>query len=104
MRANSRFNHIIKSDRPVVVDFYADWCQPCKEIQPVLKEVKNIFRENVRIVKVNVDQKPWIANDLNVKSIPTLIVFKGGNVEWFAEGFVGVTELSNIIKQFIPEQ
>ncbi len=101
MRINSRFRHIIKSDRPVLVDFYADWCQPCKQVQPILQEVKSEFRENIRILKVNVDKNPLIASQFRVKSIPTLILFKAGNVKWTGEGVHGVLELTNIIKQFV---
>lgn len=103
MRANSRFKNIIKSDRPVVVDFYADWCQPCKEIQPILCELKNTFKEQIRILKVNVDFNPLIANQLQVKSIPTVMIFKSGDLQWSKEGLVLLPELKGIIRKYIPE-
>ena len=103
MRANSRFIQIIKSEKPVLVDFYADWCQPCKQIQPVLKDMKNAFKENIRILKVNVDQNPLIANQFQVKSIPTLILFKSGNIKWTNEGFVPGPELAAVISRFLAE-
>ena len=103
MRANSRFKNIIKSNRPVVVDFYADWCQPCKEIQPVLCELKNTFRENIRILKVNVDYNPYIANQFQVKSIPTVMIFQSGDLQWSKEGMVLLPELTNILKKYLSE-
>ncbi len=92
-----KFNKIIKSERPVLVDFYADWCQPCKEIPPILKEVKSTFKESIRIIKVNVDNNPFIASHYQVKSIPTLILFKRGSVQWTGEGIVDQSELNSVI-------
>lgn len=104
MRANSRFKHIIKkSSRPVIVDFYADWCQPCKEIQPVLFELKNTFRESIRILKVNVDHNSAIANQFQVKSVPTLMIFNEGNLEWSREGLVFLPELTDILKKYLNQ-
>ena len=103
MRANSRFKNIIKSDRPVVVDFYADWCLPCKEIQPVLSELKNEFKQDIRVLKVNVDFNPYIANQFQVKSIPTVMIFKSGDLQWSKEGLVFLPELTDILKKYISE-
>lgn len=101
MRANSRFKNIInKSSRPVLVDFYADWCQPCKELQPVLCGLKNKFKEDIRILKVNVDYNSHIASQFQVTSVPTLMIFKSGNLEWVREGIVFESELTEIIKKY----
>ena len=96
-----KFNRIIKSERPVLVDFYADWCQPCKQIPPILKEVKSTFKENIRIIKVNVDNNPFIASHYQVKSIPTLILFKQGSVQWTKEGIVDQSELNSVITRHL---
>ena len=98
---SSRFKSIIKSERPVLVDFYADWCQPCKEVSPILKEVKDTFKENIRIIKVNVDNKPYIASLYQVKSIPTLILFKQGTVQWSCVGLVDKAEITSVINQHV---
>jgi len=103
MRANSRFRNIIRSDRPVVVDFYADWCQPCKEIQPVLCELKNTFKQDIRILKVNVEYNSYIASQFQVKAIPTVMVFKSGDLQWSKEGLVFLPELTAIIRKYITE-
>ncbi|MGQ7870476.1 thioredoxin [Sunxiuqinia sp. sy24] len=94
---SERFKSIIKSERPVLVDFYADWCQPCKLIPPILKEVKSAFKQSIRIVKVNVDNNPFIASQYRVKSIPTLILFKEGAIQWTGEGIVDPSELNSVI-------
>ncbi|TDO05732.1 thioredoxin [Sunxiuqinia elliptica] len=99
-----RFKSIIKSERPVLVDFYADWCEPCKQIPPILKKVKNNFKESVRIIKVNVDNNPFIASHYQVRSIPTLILFKKGDVQWTGVGIVDAGELSSVISQHVNKQ
>ncbi len=96
-----RFKNIIKSQGLVLVDFYADWCQPCQMLQSVLKEVKATYKDNIRVVKVNVDKKPFIANEYNVKSIPTIILFKSGNIKWTGEGVYNASDLKDIIKKVV---
>ena len=98
-----RFKSIIKSERPVLVDFYAEWCQPCKQVPPILKEVKSRFKERVRIIKVNVDNNPFIASHYRVKSIPTLILFKRGDVQWSKEGLVDQSELTSVIDKYVKK-
>ncbi|PTN09759.1 thioredoxin [Mangrovibacterium marinum] len=104
MRATNRFKNIIKSEKPVVVDFYADWCQPCKEIQPVLSELKSNFKQRIRVLKVNVDYNPNIANLYRVKSIPTVMVFKSGDLQWSKEGLVLLPELSGVLSQYLVDE
>lgn len=99
----SRFKSIIKSERPVLVSFYADWCHPCKELQPILKEVKEHFKENIRIVKVNVDSKPLIASLCQVSGIPTLILFKQGTARWTGIGVINKPELTSVIEKYVNQ-
>ncbi|MFW5756348.1 MAG: thioredoxin [Tangfeifania sp.] len=94
---NHRFQQIINSSKPVLVDFYADWCGPCKEIQPVLKQVKQEVK-GVRVVKVNVDENPIIASRYNVNSLPTLMVFKDGVPIWTHEGMFCIEKLKSILQ------
>ncbi|MFW5830697.1 MAG: thioredoxin [Prolixibacteraceae bacterium] len=95
---NVRFLNIIKSSKPVIVDFYADWCDPCREILPILKEVKQELK-HVRIVKVNVDKNPFIASSYNVQKIPTVIVFKDGIRQYTKEGVCEADELKSVIRR-----
>ncbi|MCG6187704.1 thioredoxin [Maribellus maritimus] len=95
---NGKFQSIIKSKRPVLVDFYADWCGPCKQVPQILKEVKEDLKDKVRIIKVNVDRNPFIASKYQIKSIPTLIIFQNGMPQWTGVGVRHASELKEIIK------
>jgi len=72
---------VVKARRPVLIDFWAEWCGPCKAIAPMLNELAEEYRDKVTIVKLNVDENPKISQRFNVRSIPTLILFKNGQVE-----------------------
>lgn len=94
---NPRFLNIINSGKPVLVDFYAEWCEPCKQIPPILKEVKSELKGNVKIIKVNVDQNPLIATKYKIRSIPTVIIFKNGEPRWIGIGVTPDPDLKNLI-------
>jgi len=98
---NGRFLNIINSDIPVLVDFFADWCQPCKQMAPILKDVKSELRENIRIIKVNVDKNPAIATHYKIRSIPTVIIFKNGEPQWTGVGLRSANELKAILREHI---
>ncbi|GAB1453979.1 thioredoxin [Draconibacterium sp.] len=100
---NERFLNIINSDKPVLVDFFADWCEPCKQMAPILKDVKSELKENVRILKVNVDKNPVIATKYQIRSIPTVIIFKNGEPQWKGVGVKPAFELKSILRQHISE-
>ena len=85
---------IIKSDKPIVVDFWAEWCGPCKQIGPVLEEISEEMKDQVTIAKHNIDQEPNIPTKYGIKSIPTMLLFKGGEVKATK---VGATTKSNIV-------
>ncbi len=89
-----RFFNIISSDKPVLVDFYADWCAPCKMMHPVLKEIKDQYKENIKVIKVNVDRNPKIAEYFRIKGIPTLLLFKQGQVKWTGLGVQTFQDIS----------
>ena len=87
------FQDIIGADQPVLVDFYADWCAPCKMMPPILKEVKDHFGEQLTVLKIDVDKNPRIAATYQVRGIPTLILFSNGEVLWRTSGVVPATQL-----------
>ncbi len=93
---NCRFLNIINSPKPVLVDFYAEWCIPCKELPPVLKQVKNEINQ-VKIVKVDVDRNPLIATHFKINRLPTLMFFKDGKALWTGEGIYSAQELKTIL-------
>jgi thioredoxin 1 len=91
---SERFNQIVNSSKPVLVDFYADWCIPCKEMAPVLKEVKNQFRNNIRIIKVNIDHHPDIANNCKINNIPAVVLFRDGQIHWSGKGVLPAHDIT----------
>ena len=96
-----KFKHIINSSRPVLVDFYAEWCQPCKQMPMVLKKVKEELRDQVRIIKVDVDKNPHIATQYQIRSIPTVILFKNGEAKWTGMGVRTAAEIKMKVQQQI---
>ncbi len=96
-----KFNHIINSSRPVLVDFFAEWCGPCKQMPPILKQVKEELREQVRIIKVDVDRNPQIATKYQIRSIPTLMLFKDGEAKWTGQGVRSAEEIKMVVQSQI---
>jgi len=94
------FQTLINSDKPVLVDFYADWCDPCKWLVPILDEVENRIKDKGGIHKINIENNLILKTTYNIQSVPTLIIFKNGNVLWRMSGFKTANELISIIEQF----
>ena len=97
MKAN--FDSIINDNKPVVVDFHALWCGPCKAQSPILKEVASELGDRVRVIKIDVDQNNEIANRYQIQSVPTLMIFKNGNLLWKHSGVVSKSQLVSVLKQ-----
>ena len=95
---NMTFNEIIQSEKPVLVDFFAEWCGPCKMMAPILKEVKAEMGDAVTIIKVEVDQSPQAAYAYQVQGVPTLILFRNGQPVWRQSGVLPKNSLVKIIQ------
>ena len=95
------FNDVISSDRLVLVDFFATWCQPCKMMHPVLEQVKSTLGEHIRIIKVDVDKYTDTATRFQVQSVPTLMLFRRGKVLWRSSGAMSRTDLLVTIDPFL---
>lgn len=93
------FHELISGERPVLVDFYATWCGPCKTMQPILEDVSRQLGDQVKVIKVDVDKNPAAANKYQVRGVPTLILFKNGQPLWRQSGVVPTHQLINIVKQ-----
>jgi len=97
---SQKFQELIQSERPVLVDFFATWCQPCKVQSSVLNSVKEKVGEKARIVKIDVDQFPSIAADNAVRGVPTLAIFKNGELLWKESGVHDVNSLVGLLERF----
>ncbi|WP_319480557.1 thioredoxin [uncultured Draconibacterium sp.] len=97
----AKFKNIINCKRPVLVDFYADWCGPCKQMPAILKQVKAELKENIKIIKVDVDRNPNIASKYQIRSIPTLMLFKDGELKWSGMGVRPADEVKSIVEQYL---
>lgn len=95
------FNEIIQSEKPVLVDFFAEWCGPCKMMAPMLKEVKAAIGADATIIKVDVDKNPGAAAQYQVQGVPTLIIFQKGAVKWRQSGVVPAKQLLQVLQQFV---
>jgi thioredoxin 1 len=97
--AKKSFNDVINSGKPVLVDFYADWCGPCKSLAPVLEELKKEIGDRGDIIKIDVDKNQQLSGSLGVRSIPALFLYKDGEIKWQGLGFRTKEELKGVFEQ-----
>ena len=97
----NNFEQLISSDKPVLVDFFATWCGPCKMMHPILEELKQSVGDKATIIKVDVDQAQDFAAEYGVRAVPTLAIFKQGQLVWKEAGVHSAQQLQQVLEQFV---
>ena len=97
----AKFQDIINQSVPVLVDFKADWCAPCKMMTPILKEVKDHFKDRIKIIKIDIDKNPEVAQKYKIRGVPTSILFKNGQPVWRQSGVLPADQLIRILSQYV---
>jgi len=95
----ANFNDIIKSDKPVLIDFFATWCGPCKMMGPILQDVSRKVGDKARVLKIDVDRNPQVAAKYQIQGVPTIMLFKNGKMLWRQSGVVQAKDLVKVIEQ-----
>ena len=97
----NKFQDIIAGDTPVLVDFFAEWCGPCKMIKPVLEELKKKMGNKIIILKIDIDKNISLASEYRIQSVPTLVLWKQGEIIWRQSGALSLNELEQVLSSYI---
>ncbi len=95
------FRSVVENEKPTLVDFFAEWCGPCKMMKPILEQLKSKLGNKVRIIKIDIDRNPELSQALQIQGVPTLVLFKNGEILWRESGVRQAAELERIISNHI---
>ncbi len=95
------FGEIIEGNKPVLIDFTAEWCGPCKMMKPILEELRQRMGDKIRILKIDIDHSPVVSDAFNIQSVPTLMLIQKRNILWRQSGVMQANQLEKIIDQFL---
>jgi len=98
------FTGIINGNKPVLVDFSAEWCGPCKMMPPILKELKSKLGDAVTILKMDIDRNPAVAASYQIQSVPTLIVFRNGQIKWRQSGVMPAGQIQSVLEKILASE
>lgn len=96
----ANFSEIINSEQPVLIDFYADWCGPCKTLSPIIQEVAKELNGNARVLKIDVDKNQRLASKLGIKGVPTMVIYQKGKIMWRQSEVMQKSEIVSKLNQF----
>ncbi len=95
------FGEIIGGSKPVLIDFTAEWCGPCKMMKPILEELRQRMGDKIRILKIDIDKSPAVSDAFNIQSVPTLMLIQNHNILWRQSGVIQANQLEGVINQFL---
>lgn len=99
--SKTNFNELIQSSTPVIVDFHATWCGPCKAFAPILQQFKDEMGDKIKIIKIDIDKNESFAGQLGIRSVPTIHIYHEGELKWSASGLQPITELRNQVQRIV---
>ena len=101
MSNKQAFKKLINSDKPILIDFYATWCGPCKSMNPIIKELASELKEEVRVIKIDIDKNQSLAHKLGIRGVPTFSLYKDGKNLWTQSGMITKVQLKKILKKHL---